>query len=157
MTLIKSDHPGTLSNEILKSLEMYWGFSLPKDYRGFLLRHNGGEPEFDYFNFKEDKNDGSGVRFFLGIYPDEYRNLLQFLKDYKDRLPSNIFPIAYDSLGNLICISVKGPDRGKVYFWDHELEADSNQGESPSYDNLTLIADSFDEFINSLREFEENE
>lgn len=152
MINIKDDHPETLPEHILRVLERYWGFALPKDYRRFLLTHNGGEPEPDYFNFKHDKSDGSDVRFFLGIYPDEHNDLLDHLKMYNGRLSKNIFPIAYDSCGNLICISVTGPDRGKVYFWDHEMEAD--EGEEPDYSNLTLIADSFDEFINSLHELE---
>jgi hypothetical protein len=66
-----------------------------------------------------------------------------------------MFPISYDSFGNLILIAIKNADRGKIYFWDHEMEADPNQGEVPDYSNLTLIADSFDEFINSLHDFEE--
>lgn len=152
---IELDHPGTLSEPVLKALEIYWGFGLPKDYRAFLIKHNGGSPTIDYFNFKDDKNDGSDIRYFLGIYPDEYRNLLGFLKIYNERLPNNIFPIGYDSGGNLICISVKGPDRGKIYFWNHEMEADPAQGEVPDYSNLTLIADSFDEFINSLHTIED--
>lgn len=147
---IKLDHPGTLPEYILKVLERYWEFSLPKEYRNFLLKHNGGEPSFDCFNFKNDKNDGSDVRFFLGIYPDQHNDLLNHIKTYKERLPKNIFPIAYDSCGNLICISVMEPDRGKIYFWDHEREADSAQGEVPDYSNLTLMSDSFDEFIASL-------
>jgi hypothetical protein len=36
---------------------------------------------------------------------------------------------------------------GTVYFWDHEKEADL---ELPSYDNVFVIADSFDKFLSSL-------
>ena len=147
---IKSDHPGTLPEPILSVLERYWGFSLPKEYRNFLLEHNGGEPNVDCFNFKNDKEDGSDIRCFLGIYPDQHNDLLDHIKTYKDRLPSNLFPIAYDSCSNLICISVTEPDRGKIYFWDHEVEADPSQDEVPDYSNLTLIADSFNEFLEGL-------
>ena len=93
--------------------------------------------------------------FFLGIYPDEYNDLLDHIKTYKERLPKNTFPIAYDSCGNLIVISVMGPDRGKIYFWDHEMEADIDHGEVSDYSNLTLIADSFDEFLEGLYSKEE--
>ena len=151
---IKNDHPGTLPEYILKVLEKYWGFGLPKDYRNFLLKHNGGEPSPSYFNFKYDENDGSDVRFFLGIYPDEDNDLLNHLKIYESRISKKMFPIAYDSCGNLICISVKGDDRGKIYFWDHEIAAVDKK--EPNYKNLTLIADSFNEFTNSLREEEIN-
>lgn len=50
--------------------------------------------------------------------------------------------------GNLILLSLKNADRGKIYFWDHEMEA--NEGEIPDYSNLTLIANSFEECITSL-------
>lgn len=75
-------------------------------------------------------------------------NLLEKLKTYSARIPDNMFPIANDDLGNLILV-VKRPERGKVYFWDHEMEV--AEGEIPDYSNLTLISDSFDDFINSLR------
>lgn len=147
-------HPGTLSDQILKVLERYWELKLPDPYRDFLLLNNGGEPEACHFKFK-DGTGASDVRFFLGIYPDKDNDLLNHLKIYKKRLPLNVFPIAYDSGGNLILISVKGPDRGKVYFWDHEMEV--GEGEMPDYSNLTLIADTFSEFIENLKDESEIE
>lgn len=151
---IKSNNPGTLPEHILKVLERYWDYKLPDTYRDFLIMNNGGEPGSCYFTFK-DSSDGSDVRYFLGIFPDKDNDLLNHLKIYKNRLPDNIFPIAYDSCGNLICISVKGPDRGKVYFWDHEMEA--GEGQEPDYSNLTLIADSFSEFLENLKDESEIE
>ena len=53
----------------------------------------------------------------------------------------------------MIQFLVKNADRGKIYFWDHEMEAD--EGETPNYSNLTLIADSFDEFIEGLHSDDE--
>ncbi len=52
MTEIKLDHPDTLHDHILRALESFWEFILPKDYRGYLIKHNGGEPHPNYFNFK---------------------------------------------------------------------------------------------------------
>jgi hypothetical protein len=145
------DSSPTLSKETLECLESFWEFSLPDSYKIFLLEKNGGYPEKKYFDFK-NQDDGSVLQGFLGITPKEHLNLLETLKIYSGRIPTWSFPIAYDTFGNLILISVKGPDRGKIYFWDHELEADPAQGETPDYSNLTLIADSFDEFINGLYE-----
>jgi hypothetical protein len=141
-----------LEEEFLQALEQYWGFGLPKDYKNFLLKFNGGVPNKNYFYFK-DSDFGSQVDYFFGVKKDENFNLLMNIKMYEERIPQNFIPIADDPGGNLVLISVKGPDRGKVYFWDHEMEAD--EGEKPDYSNLTLIADSFDEFINSLHELED--
>lgn len=149
---LNNQHPRTLPEPILKALEGYWGINLPQPFRSFLIQTNGGEPKNALFNFKNEK-EGSDVRAFLGIYPDPPINLLAFLKTYRNRIPDNTFPIAYDSFGNLILISVKNADRGKIYFWDHEREA--GDGEIPDYSNLTLIADSFDDFINNLKSEED--
>ncbi len=142
---------GPFEDKFLKALEQSWGFYLPNDYRYFILEHNGGRPEPRYYNFKEQLV-GSDVHTFFGIYKDPNYNLLCKLRDMGSRIPCDCFPVACDSCGNLICIVIKGSDRGKIYFWDHELEA--ADGEEPSYDNLTLIADSFDEFLNSLHDLD---
>ena len=70
--------------------------------------------------------------------------------DIGDRHTNDSFPIASDDYGNSICLIVKGPNRGKIYFWDHEMEADTDQGEVADYSNMTLISDSFNEFIECL-------
>ena len=144
--------PGKLDETFLKALEQVWGFKLPTDYRNFLLEHNGGYPEKPVFDFKNDSEDGSVLSMFFCIYPDFNHNLLDNLKIYQHRIPSHMFPIADDDCGNLILLSVKNPDRGKIYFWDHEMECE--EGEEPDYSNLSLIADSFEEFCDKLREKE---
>ncbi|WP_010302603.1 SMI1/KNR4 family protein [Candidatus Odyssella thessalonicensis] len=146
---------GPMDQRLLEALEEVWRCSLPKPYRDFILKHNGGLPQPCRFYFKELKDNGSYVDFLFGIRRGFNENLLMNIELYRDRVPNNMIPIGDDPGGNLILISLKGPDRGKVYFWDHEMEADSAQGEVPDYSNLTLIADSFDEFINNLRNDEE--
>ncbi|AHN25674.1 hypothetical protein GAPWK_1097 [Gilliamella apicola] len=43
----------------------------------------------------------------------------------------------------------------RIYFWDHELEADEDEGEIPNMDNVYYINQSFTKFINDLYLFEE--
>lgn len=136
----------------LSAVEEMWGFNLPKDYREFLLKTNGGQPEKPLFSFY-DKSDGSCISKFLGIKKSFNDNILLKQKDAGLRFPNNFIPIGSDVYGNLILLSVKNADRGKIYFWDHEMEADN--GEIPDYSNLTLIANSFEEFIASLRDEED--
>ena len=143
---------GPLDELILSRHEDSWGFRLPDDYRRFLLQFNGGRPHPRYFEFK-DHEGGSSVHSFLGFNEDYNRNLVKKLQMFKDRLPARFFPVAYDDGGNQICLSISGNDRGKVYFWDHELQADQTVGESPeNADNIMLVADSFEEFLNGLHE-----
>lgn len=66
------------------------------------------------------------------------------------RIPDNFLPIGDDFGGNIICISIRGNNFGKIYFWDHE--EDTYEGEYPSYENVHLVADSFDGFVNLLQD-----
>ncbi|MBN9565604.1 MAG: SMI1/KNR4 family protein [Alphaproteobacteria bacterium] len=142
---------GPLNENVLEALEQVWEFKLPSSYRDFLLRYNGGIPVNDTFYFKKDPSSGSIVQLFLGVTPEKHANLLGHLRTYQGRILDTMFPIAYDPSGNLILLVVKGPDREKVFFWDHELEADSEWGQEPNYSNLTLVADSFEEFVANLK------
>ena len=147
----------TLKNDLsahsfLGAVEEMWGFNLPKDYRDFLLKTNGGIPEKNTFYFY-DKSNESSIDEFFGVKKGFNNNILLKQKYAGDRVPENFLPIAREALGNLILLSVKNADRGKIYFWDHEMEADD--GEVPDYSNLTLIANSFEEFIASLRDEED--
>lgn len=143
---------GPLAEDVLQSKENEWGVRLPEDYRRFLLQYNGGWPEPDSFKFK-DSDKGSSVQAFFGI-KGQY-DLLDEVRRYRRRLPERLFPIAIDPGGNRVCISVVGDDTGKIYFWDHEMSADAEQGETPdTVDNIVPIADSFDEFLDGLHELQ---
>ena len=150
MAHMLSEHSYELPEYILKVLEAQWELILPKAYREFLLKYNGGRPSPSYFNFFNDPQDGSIIRKFFGVYPDPNYDLVSVFKTYKVRdvrVSKRLFPIAGDSFGNLICISVMNPDRGKIYFWDHDRETDP-----PDDSNLTLIANTFEEFLDGLHE-----
>ena len=147
------ESPGPLSEDELKKLEAKTS-ALPEDYRQFLLKYNGGDISPDCFNSAEGESVSS-VRSFLGIHDDRTCNLYRYLETYENRLPKRFLPIAFDSFGNLICLSLFGADRGAVYFWDHELEADEDENESPeTAENITLLSTSFSGFLESLHEFQ---
>jgi cell wall assembly regulator SMI1 len=132
-------------------LEEEMGIRLPSEYRQFLLKHNGGYPEPDGFVIHGRTEDEDGmVDRFLAIHDGEHDNLSRYLKWYKGRLPRNLFPVAHDPGGNLICISTSGADVGKVYFWDHDEEVE--EGVVPDYRNVYLLADDFVRFLNGLKE-----
>jgi hypothetical protein len=138
---------GKLDERAISDLEKERGINLPESYKKFLMEFNGGRPVPSSFNFKDGTN-GSTVDWFLGLHGDEYTGLPKVLKIYEKRIPHNYFPIAIDPGDNLICISVQGPDRGSIHFWDHEME--SRTDASYDYSNTIPIADNFDEFIESL-------
>jgi hypothetical protein len=55
--------------------------------------------------------------------------------------------IASDAGGNVLLLALSGPFVGKVLFWckDHEVE----EGCVPGYENVGVVADSFDDFLNN--------
>ena len=64
---------------------------------------------------------------------------------YCDRIPQELLPIGDDGVGNIICIGVEGEFIGKVFIWWENGEV--NDGEEPTFENIDLIDDSFDFFM----------
>ena len=139
-----------ISKAQINSLEKLIGKLLPEDYSAFLIRYNCGYPEpniFSYlYNGKRYQSDIAGL---LGFDNEDEDNIIDYIENYKNRIPSGLLPIAYDSSGNLVCISLNPNTFGSIYFWDHENEYDD--GVTPGYRNVYLIAHSFDEFLSGLR------
>lgn len=142
-----------LSEHDIQLLEEQIGYSIPEEYRKFLLLHNSGHPRPSNFNMTNNENDpeSGAVNFFLGIdVPEETLNLSYTLETFRNRVPTDFFPIALDPGGNLIGIITKRAKKGSVYFWDQEYEAE--EGDPPTRNNLYFIADSFDKFVDTLSE-----
>lgn len=150
MPLVQMEDTATISEADLVQFESKWQIELPAQYRLFLRRYNGGYPDPTDFSFKSGKS-GSSLSCFFGVKESGELSLDDALSTFKDRIPKRMFPVADDQGGNLICISLSGQDAGNIYFWNHELEADATQGfTTETTNNLILIADSFDEFIENL-------
>ncbi|MDN8541951.1 SMI1/KNR4 family protein [Erwinia sp. DT-104] len=141
---------GVVSEKEIFDIESQHAIKLPDSYKDFLKKHNGGYPQPDGFDFA-DGSDGSSIDKFLEISSSKSESLIEYFRNYKDRIPENYFPIAKDPGGNLILIEINsGGDN--VYYWDHENEAED--GDKPGMDNMHLIASSFDNFLNNLYEIE---
>lgn len=143
------DNEPNLTLGDINLLEKKLSVNLPTDYKNYLLFHNGGHPEKHMFPLIDSKlHYDNGVAWFLAFYEGEYENLLGDYNTYKNRIPKGFIPIARNSFSDLICLCVDGNKYGKLYFWDHNWEAD--EGEEVTFDNMYFIANSFTDFINSL-------
>lgn len=142
MTTIFTETGEPLEEAELMEFENQMQIRLPGEYRQFLLEYNGGRPDPNLFVF-QGKNEGSDCHFILGLNGAPGSDLRPFIETHKERLPRGLFPVAYDSLGNLICLSVKKEDFGKVYFWDHQCQG--KDGEAPQ-----LISQNFGNFIQGM-------
>ncbi len=153
MKLKISDTSKFINEEVIRTIEKFIGYKFPKDYKFFLIEYNGGylDSKNNVYDFKEENKNGSIISCLFGITYKDNLGLLAYLHD-RERYPDNMLPIGNDCLGNRILMSVKGIDRNKIYHWDHEMEADTENGKVADYSNLTLIADSFEEFITNLKD-----
>lgn len=156
-----------LSEEEISTLEQRLGSTLPESYREFVSQF-GRSAFHEYVDFTplQPFHDSPAVKGHLGIffggeslthrsYSINWNNAA-----YSGRLPSELLPIGGDGGGDLICLSIQGESRGKVYYWDHTNEPlDEDQYREdygvprPSeakWQNVTLIANTFDDFINRL-------
>ncbi len=149
MKVEKSNPFGALSEARLVQFEVKIGHMLPRDYRQFLLDHNGGKPTPSDFTIN-DEQGGDTLHHVYGLYNGPgYARLEDAYATYAGRIPAVLLPIADDPGGNVICLGLTGPYRGNVYFWDHESESD----DEPGFENVVLIANSFQAFLDSLYEY----
>lgn len=155
-----------LNLQDIEQVEKKLNVALPLSYKNFLLKYNGGRPAPDGFDISWPENRinsetrrecsedwrTSMVDWFLAIHEGESSNFIKYNEiTFKGRIPKETIAIAYDPGGNLILLGIFGEQIGKVLFWvkDYEnWEGDDSVENIPWYDNIGLIANSFDEFIN---------
>ena len=140
-----------ISDKDLEKFEHQIGAKLPIAFREFLQKYNGGVIRPSGFRYANEGIDNFGyIRHFFSITDEnEYNSLLKQFKMSQSYLPNRLLPIADDGLGNLICISIKGSDIGKIYFADHDIPEEEEE-------NLFVIADNFVSFLESLSEYTED-
>ena len=142
---------GQLTSEQLFEFEQKHNLKLPDDYRSFLLKYNGGRPNpeiIDFIQYGENQSDI--VNYLCGIHDGEYWASLEWhMESLNNRGPAGFVPFGYDPGGNIYLLGVIAEHFGKVYFWDHENESMLYDKE-PDFENISIIADSFSEFLNKL-------
>src|SRR5262249_38883564 len=114
------------TEESIARLEQRIGHPLPPHYRDFLGQHDGGPLDLNNRSVNEVFGLGDGVPDFASVW--------NALDTYRDRVPVWLLPVASDSFGNLFAVSLRPDDRGTVWFWNHEAEAD--EGEPLTEENI---------------------
>jgi hypothetical protein len=143
--VITISHGPRIDDRDLLRLEAALGAELPADYRRFLRERNGREPEPNVVPHP-DGNLGS-VRWFLSIGTGDLYDLEAYVTEGVPLSPQ-LLAVAEDDFGNPYCVHL---DTGRVYFWDRELEGGEDARDQPSPTPALLVADSFDQFLSSLR------
>ena len=136
---------GRLIMDDLIDFERTNEFVLPEDYRNFLIEHNGGRPKPN--TVKKVNTDVNWLYSFCEE-PD-WASFYYAIDIYQGRLPSWYIPIGYDSGGNLFIMSLFKENKGVIALWLHEREHPEDG--SQYFDNVVLLADNFDQFIEDLK------
>lgn len=137
---------GALNIKELQDFEKENSIELPDDYRGFLIKFNGGTPLKPYL-----KEMDTIISNFYGIVEEpDWFSLFDAIADYDGRIPEYYIPIADDSFGNILIMCLAEKNYGQIAFWDHEKETEKKDGGYYYYDNVTVIASSFTDLINKL-------
>lgn len=143
---------GKIYLENILKIEYDFHLSLPSDYKLFLLNENGGMPVKKTFNLN---NTEENCEIFFGVddgfTPYKHLTVQEQWTDLVklSYLPDEIYPIGRDAGGNYTCICLKGEHYGKIYFYDHEIDNENEDG-TLNWNNLYLIANNFTEFLEKL-------
>jgi hypothetical protein len=154
-TLIRDTAPPATEEQI-RAFEAEIGHTLPEDYRAFLTRCSGGSTDWkcEYQGISPDGEHRVLILRTINGGRKGYTYSLSYNRKFiGDRMPKSLIWIMDVTAGNLICLGISGPDRGCVYFWDHECVPDPYRwdGRVETAGNIDLIAGSFSEFLNGLR------
>ena len=125
----------------IAEIEKKLGVALPQEYRQFLLEVGGllfHGTNVRPIEIREGWGDLEIVNTFIGS-SKEGLGLLWTIEATEDRLPKELIPIGEDPFGKLHCLAVRGNHLGKIYFCYHD--------EEPSWENISLVAESFADFI----------
>ncbi|QDU60320.1 SMI1 / KNR4 family protein [Planctomycetes bacterium Pan216] len=165
-----------VKSDAIEYLETKYAAKLPDDYAQFAVEI--GVSMFRSFVYASvlDKSihEISGGRswvqaeLFLGSSPEGVENgsydIVTTYENYGYRVPPGMLPFA-ESGNDLILIGMtqglSGNERGRIYFWDSVEEVpDADDEDDPPqfedyYDNVYLVANSFREFVESLKCFGE--
>ena len=157
ITEVKDKSPPAPADKLAR-FEADIGHTLPDDYRYFLINCNGGYVGGRYW-YRGKNPEGQEVEagvHHIGGFRDESCFSLSWTRDcYEGRIPDELIWINDDPFGNAICLGIAGDHRGRVFFWDHENEPDEDwNGSVDTAGNITLIANSFTEYVAGLRELD---
>ncbi|MPQ44940.1 SMI1/KNR4 family protein [Clostridium tarantellae] len=139
---------GGASLEEIKIFEQSIGFSLPDDYKQFLIKYNGGTAKVRYSNFNvKDLNEDIPLDVLYGLNIEEKVLDLQYVNDefIDDIFPNSI--IIGDDPGSSMIILINDNDFKGIYYWDYSFYFPQSSEEENTY----KIADSFKAFINGLK------
>lgn len=119
-----------ISDELITEAENEYGIKLPEDIVSVVKYNNNGRPSLSCFDSPTSKEHE--LKKMLSFKKEDIENIYKF-KKILNSVDPQMFPIANDPAGNLICLR-----NGMIVYWTHEN------------DEIEVLANSFTEFLSSL-------
>lgn len=118
--IIEKSGPILVDDDVV-ALENRIGFALPKPYRNFLLRYNGGQPTPDMFDVPGHPESSFRVHIFWGINRSIEANQIEWNRVvFADRIPLELLGIGGTDTGDRICLDCQ---IDRMWFWDSMAES----------------------------------
>jgi len=151
----------TVSEEVIAIFEESIGVKFPKDYISCAIVNHGSAVLPYVFEV-------GGIKRVFGtlLSYDKQSNdsIEKVYNDYKNTLPKQLIPFAFDPAGNLICFDYKDHEKDPiVVFWEHENAGDKDilireegltaeQVEKRVREHVFYVAGTFSEFLDKLHD-----
>ncbi|CAO5676950.1 MAG: hypothetical protein HEEMFOPI_02058 [Holosporales bacterium] len=149
--MISFSNKNSVSNEIIKNAEIQMKIEFPDLYKKIAMEYDGETPDQDCLDFfvPELNRIISTSVHLLSFKKRWYADIIEIFYDPPEFFPQGLIAFAEDGGGNYICFDYRTCKKNpSIVFWSHE----ENIGE-----DVFFIADSFEDFINSLKSEEEME
>ena len=140
------------NSKVISDFEREHGVKFPEEYRKLVRFRDGGILKKHIFTYNnEGVINENCVCAFLCWQKEtiEYEYIVDEFNNPPEFFPQGLISFAPDGGGNYICFDYRNcKENPPIVFWHHEVE--ENEGVFP-------LADSFDQFIDSLKNEEEIE
>lgn len=141
----------TFDETELDKFENELGVILPQSYKHFLQKYNGGTPEPNIIELKNEEIKSISITDFFGVKNAQINDLKFQYEIYKERIPNKHIPISRVEGGNIICL---GLENHYISLWDHDTEL-LNADIKPN-NPLIYIEKNFEKFIEKIKPMKEN-
>lgn len=144
---------GSITEQDINDFCEQYKIELPPDYVKFMLKYNGGSSNYRTFKYEMDGDvHEDNIEYFIPLKSERSDNVLSSYREpmMLSRIPEWLFVIGENGSGDCICIAISGKQKGKLFFWIHDLETEDEYG-NPSCDNIFQIkAKDFSDFLKNL-------
>lgn len=134
---------GDLSEEEITKFEKEYNVKFPKPYRNFMLKYNGGDTDPGHYKYGNKTTD------IMTFYNLEWLDNEKYISEL---IKNNLLPIAFDVYNFPVCIGLSEDNLDKIFIFEIEIPNLEIKKKKFDKDKLFLLANTFEEFLNSFIE-----